>query len=368
MVDMSSLFPGASGGTYLNTASMALGNQPALDALSTALSDWQKGQFDFVAAEAVAEELRGKVASLIGASARDIAIVTGASGAASTVAAQLPDGVAGSNVVVPKKDFLSNFIAWSLLADRGYELRLVDDVRGVLSSDSYARLTDSKTAIIATSLVQSATGFRVDVDDLKAIASDNGAWLVIDASQAMGGVDVNVDGVDALFSCSHKWLLGIRGMAHLYVAPGLADSFVPITPGWKATAEPVRSFDGPSFELSDRASRLDASFGWFDALANIEGLRIIESLGIEKVEAHNVSLVDQLEEEGVEVAFERKNRSPIASLKLGEPESVMQRLRDERITASLRDGNLRVSMHLYNTAEDVECLVAALNGGSGRFD
>jgi selenocysteine lyase/cysteine desulfurase len=360
IVDMSTLFPGASCSTYLNTASMALGNQPASDALATAVSDWQAGRFDFVAAEAAAEELRAKVASLIGASSSDMAIVTGASGAASTVAAQLPDGIPGSNVVVPKHDFLSNFIAWSMLADRGYELRLVDDVDGVLSPDSFAGVADSKTAVIATSMVQSATGFRVDVDALKTIANENGAWLVMDASQAMGGVDFDIDGIDAMFSCSHKWLLGIRGMAHLYVSAALSDSFVPITPGWKATSEPIRSFYGPDFELADRGSRLDASFGWFDALANLEGLRIIDGLGISKIEAHNLSLVDELEDAGVEVAFELPNRSPIVSIGLINAESAMQKLGDRKISASLRAGSLRASLHLYNTSEDVQSLAAAI--------
>lgn len=360
MLDIPTLFPGVSRGAYLNTASMALGNQPASDAMATALTEWRSGVFDFVAAEAAAMELREGIASLIGASRDDMAIVTGASGAAATIAAQLPDGSPGANVVVPTNDFLSNFMAWSMLRDRGYEVRLVDGVDGVLNTDAFVAVTDSNTAVIATSLVQSATGFKVDLDSLKSVADTHGAWLVLDASQAMGAIDIDVDGVSALFSCSHKWLLGIRGMAHLYVSPILADSFVPITPGWKATADPVRSFYGPDFELSPTASKLDASFGWFDALANLESLRIIERVGIKNVEAHNLSLVDQFESGGAAVSFNPKNRSSIISMALADPEAAARKLVERGITASPRAGNLRVSFHLYNTASDVESLIGAV--------
>ncbi len=360
MIDIPSLFPKAAKGPYLNTASIALGNQPAADALALATADWLEGKFDFVAAEAEAEELRSLSASLIGATTADMAIVTGASGAASTVAAQLPDGSNGANVVVPANDFLSNFMPWALLAERGYELRTVDSVNGVLSSAAFAEVADSNTAVIATSLVQSSTGYRVDVDGLKTVAHDVGAWLVLDASQAMGSIEINVDGVDALFSCSHKWLLGIRGMGHLYVSPKLSGSFKPLTPGWKATADPVRSFYGPEFELAERASKLDASFSWFDALANIEGIRIIDGIGSPEIEAHNMGLVEELVDLGIEVPFDPASRSPIVSITVDDPDSAMRNLSESGITASHRAGSLRVAFHVYNTTSDVTALAGAI--------
>ncbi|MDH3190183.1 MAG: aminotransferase class V-fold PLP-dependent enzyme, partial [Acidimicrobiia bacterium] len=236
-----------------------------------------------------------------------------------------------------------------------------EDVGGTISTDELARLVDSRTAVIATSLVQSATGFRVDVDSVKDIAHDAGSWLVMDASQAIGAIDVDVDGIDALFACSHKWLLGIRGMGHLYVSPELNARFVPLTPGWKSTQDPMTSFYGPEFELAGRASKLDASFGWFDAIANLEGLRIIESFGIAEIEAHSLSLVDELEEAGVPIAFERNHRSPIVSIDVKSPDDVVGELGKRSIIGSLRAGRLRVSVHLYNTSQDIAALAEALS-------
>jgi cysteine desulfurase/selenocysteine lyase len=355
-----SLFPGVSAGVYLNTATMALGNVSAAEAVAAAYESWVAGTFSWVEAEQVAEDLRSRIAGLVGAASADIAFVTGASGGTGTVAAQLRDGGGTANVVVPACDFSSNLLAWTQLADRGYEVRLVQDIGGVLAPESFAEAVDQSTAVVATSLVQSSSGFRVDLSALKTIAADADAWLVVDASQALGSLEIDVEGVAALTSCSHKWLLGVRGMGYLYVQPELRSSFTPIVPGWKATVTPAEGFYGPELDLSPNASKLDVSTPWFDPMANIEGLRIIEHHGIQSIERHNLSLVDGLEESGISIPFDRANRSPIVSIKADDPETTIKRLNESNITASVSSGRVRASMHLYNTAEDLALLSKAL--------
>lgn len=360
VADVANLFPGAADKAYFNTASMALGNVRAAAALDTAVNEWLEGTFDWTAAEASGEELRALVASLLRVRPDDVAFVTGASGGASTVAAQLPHGATGANIVVPERDFASNFVPWQLLVDRGYELRLVSEDDGVLSVEEFSRSVDQQTAVVATSLVQSTTGFRVDLDALKELAHDHDAWLVIDASQALGSLPIDIDGIDALYSCSHKWLCGIRGMGYLYVHPDLIDRFRPITPGWKAADVPAASFYGPSIELSARASKLDVSTPWFDPIVNLEGARIIADAGIEQISTHASSLFDRLQDHGVRLAFDAANRSSIITVDVADPDATMARFQAENIAASVRAGKVRVSVHLYNTTGDIDLLAAAI--------
>jgi cysteine desulfurase/selenocysteine lyase len=155
-------------------------------------------------------------------------------------------------------------------------------------------------------------------------------------------------------------LLGVRGMGYLYVQPELRSSFTPMVPGWKATVTPAEGFYGPELDLSPNASKLDVSTPWFDPMANIEGLRIIEHHGIQSIERHNLSLVDGLEESGISIPFDRANRSPIVSIKADDPETTIKRLNESNITASVSSGRVRASMHLYNTAEDLALLSKAL--------
>ncbi|MFV1962917.1 MAG: aminotransferase class V-fold PLP-dependent enzyme [Acidimicrobiia bacterium] len=359
-INIRELFPGAADGAYLNTASMALGNSRAVIALERALDEWSHGRFVWAEAEVVGEEVRSLVASLLRTDVENIAQVAGASAGAATVAAQLPRASdPHANIVVPARDYASNFLAWSLLAGRGYELRTVEDVDGELSTDAFASVVDAHTAVVATSLVQSFSGFRVDLDALKEVTRGAGSWLVLDASQALGAIDIDIEGVDALFSCSHKWTLGMRGVAHLYVRPGMLDTFEPITPGWKATAAPMPYY-GPSLTLSRTASKLDASTPWFNPLVDVEGLRIIGSVGIRDIEVHNMSLIDELESRGVTIPFKRSNRSSIVSFDVVDSDATIKAFENDNIIASARAGKVRVSMHLYNTVEDVDRLVAAI--------
>ncbi|MCL1594616.1 MAG: aminotransferase class V-fold PLP-dependent enzyme [Actinomycetia bacterium] len=361
-IDIEELFPAPGDAVYLNTASMALGNQRGVDAMKTALDEWSRGRFDWVNAEHVGEEVRSLVAALIGADAQDMALVTGAGGGASTVAAQLPRiDDTRANIVVPARDFASNFLPWMLLQDLGYELRTVEDIDGVLPIDAFTEAVDKHTVVLATSLVQSATGYRVDLDALKQLVAGRNAWLVVDASQAFGAVAFDVTGIDALFSCSHKWSLGMRGLGHLYVSPALRDSFDPITPGWKATEAPMSGFYGPVMALSATASKLDASSPWFNPIVDIEGLRIVDSVGIDVIEAYNLGLIDELESRGIAIPFERSRRSSIVSIDVSDTNATLKAFDADNIIASVRAGKVRVSLHLYNTIDDVDRLVAAIS-------
>lgn len=360
MIDVADLFPAAARVAYFNTASMALGNRSSVAALQTALEHWASGTFDWTVAEAAGEDLRSVLASLLGCEGDDLAFVTGASGGAATVAAQLRDGRPGANVLVPEREFTSNLLAWQQLTERGYEVRLVPDSGGALTIDAFSERTDAQTAVIATSLVQSASGFRVDLDALTQLAAEHGAWLVIDASQALGCLEIDLAGVHALFSCSHKWLCGVRGMGYLYVDPELRDSFRPLTPGWKSGADPSASFYGPSIEMSPRASRLDTSSPWFDPIANLAGARIIADVGVSAIEAHVTSLLDRLEQHGVAMPYVGPHRSSIVSLEVRDAVGVLDRLADAGVVASVRAGRARVSVHLYNTPDHIDALADAI--------
>lgn len=360
MIDVRASFPGAEEHTYLNTASIAVGNTAAAEAIRNAIERWEHGDFSWVEAEQVGEQLRDLVAGLIGASSDDIAFVAGASGGAGTIAAQLPPGETGSNVVVPAEDFASNFLPWKQLETKNYQLRPVAAQDDEFPLDAFAELVDEKTTVIATSLVQSASGYRVDLDGLKTLATEAGAWLVLDVSQALGAMTIDLEGIDAMFSCSHKWVLGIRGIGHLYVRPGLREEFEPITAGWKAVADPVNRFYGPDLELSETASKLDSSWPWLNPYSDIEGLRILHAATVERVEDHNLDLVSRLEDLMGPLRFDGANRSQIVSLDVDNALAATESLRSAGIVASPRASRVRVSFHLYNNAQDVDRLAKAL--------
>ena len=345
---------------YLNTATHAPGSLPARDAMVAALARWLEGSFDWVAAESAGEEARRCFAALIGAGEDEVSLNNSASTGAGVVAAQFPPAAAGENVLVGAGEFTSNFLPWSGLARRGYEVRHVQGRDGAFRPEDFEARRDGGTRLIAVSAVQSASGYRADLGALSALARRSGAWLVVDASQAVGAVplDVRRDGVDALFACNHKFLLGTRGLGYLYVKRERLAGLQPITPGWRAAREPMKSFYGPVVELSETASRLDTSLAWFNALADRESFRLLESVGRERIQERNAALVELLVEalqgRGFSTPFSGSERSTIVSIPVSEPEVTRDRLAAAGVVAVLRAGRLRLSVHFYNDEEDIE--------------
>ena len=355
------LFPGSADVIYLNTASMALGAAPVRQAYERALSEWVSGRFDLNAAEKAGEDVRRLFAGLIGATHQEVALVPTVSAAAGTVAAQLDSAKAGDNVVVGAEEFLSNYYPWVLLRDNGYEVRTVPFVDGAPRLDDYVAAVDSRTKLLAVSAVQSSTGAAADLEALGDLVHRAGGWLFVDACQAAGAVplDIRAMNIDFLAAASHKFLCGTRGMGYLFARSELVPALRPITPGWRAARDPLSAFYGPKVDLSPTASKLDASLTWFAAVGERAALEIFERLGAQRIYDHNRSVMRRLRErlaaDGVATASpDGEIRSTVVSIPVKDPQPILQRFSEARVVAAVRAGRVRVSVHFYNTADDVD--------------
>jgi selenocysteine lyase/cysteine desulfurase len=92
----------------------------------------------------------------------------------------------------------------------------------------------------------------------------------------------------------------------------------------------------------------------------------MQEIGIAETEAHvrelNELLLAGLDELDAKVVTPRapERRGALVCAASRDAEALVARLGDEGIVTSSRDGNLRISAHCYNTAEDVEAVVEAL--------
>jgi cysteine desulfurase/selenocysteine lyase len=360
------LFPSLGSTVYMNTASFAVGCAPAVDAFRSAVEAWSQGCFDYVEAELAGEDARTIFARLINAPVQNIALIPTVSTVAGLVAAHLAlDGRPG-NLLVSGSEFTSNLFPWRMLERRGWQVRLVQPVDGQLPPEIFSGAADDETRLIAVSAVQSANGYRVDLDALREIADRSGARLFVDASQMAGvlPLDVVATRIDALAAPSHKFLLGTRGFGYAYFADDLREAMTPVLAGWKAGQEPLASFYGPDMILSDTASRFDLSLAWFNALAERASMRALASLGFENVHRHNRNLARAMREtlltHGIPFADHGADRgSTIFATAPSSPDAA-QRLKDAGIVAAMRSGRIRLSLHVYNTAAQVEHVAALL--------
>jgi selenocysteine lyase/cysteine desulfurase len=364
-------FPAAGASAYFNTATVGLASRDLLAAYRACIDEWEAVGLDYVRGEIAAEQARAAVARLIGAAASDVAQIASVSAAAGLVAAQFGPAARGANVVIGEREYSSNHFPWRLLERKGYDVRQVPFHNGGVEPELVAPLVDDGTALVAFSAVQTATGHRSDIRAISALARAVGAIVFVDGSQIVGALPVaaDLDAIDVLATADHKFLMHAgRGMGYCYLAPRVQERFVPVNAGWKAGRVPVESFFGPEMDLSPTASRFDNSISWVAAIGNQAALATFDELGAEAVFARNRELADVLRSALTDhgrrpIELPTGNRSTIVAVPLGDADGaqLVDRLEQRGVIAATRDGNLRLSVHVYNHEDDIARLARALS-------
>lgn len=329
---------------WLNTASYGLPPAPAFDELQTALDQWRSGSapWEMWAGDATGRA-REAFARMVNVQAGDVTEGAQVSQMLAPIAAALPDGAV---VLVPAEEFTSNLFPWLAQRHRGVRVRTVP-------AASLADSVDDSVDVVAFSVVQSATGAVADVDAILQAAKAAGAWTVGDGTQACGWLPVDASRFDALVCGAYKWLLSPRGSGFLTTTPELRDLIVPVQAGWWAGDDPHGSYYGLPLRLSGDARRLDISPAWFSWVGTAPALELLNDVGVETVNAHDVALANRFRK-GLGMP---PGDSAIVSVDIPQ---AGQQLEAAGVRAAVRDGRLRASFHLYTTEKDVDVAVAAL--------
>lgn len=330
-------------GIYLNTATMGLPPRRTVEAGVAALRAWQRGTSVATDFDVAVERSRSAFARMVGVRPDDVAIGPQVSVFTGLVAATLPPR---AEVLVPAGEFTSvTFPFWAA----GHEVREVP-------LEELAEHVTPRTALVAASLVQSADGRLLDLDQLLAATAATGARVLLDLTQAAGWLPVTASMADYTVCGGYKFLLAPRGTSFFTVRPDLLETVTPYLAGWYAGAEPWSSIYGGPLRLSRTARRLDISPAWHAWVGQAESLELLEAVGCDAIQEHTTGLAAELA---------RRLGRPApggAILSLPVTSDAPQVLARAGITCAVRAGSLRLSFHLYNTASEVERTAEALDG------
>jgi cysteine desulfurase / selenocysteine lyase len=362
--------------TYLNTASAGLVPACVVDPaheFERQLAQAGTTGMDEDTEIAILEDAREGAARLLGAVAGTIAIGTSFTEALCQVAWWLRPGP-GRNVVSTDADFPSVTYPWHRIAEEtGCEVRLAGVLGdpGGFGIDKIADHVDRATAAICVSHIQYLTGHRLDLRELADLAHANGALLIVDATQSAGQVpiDVTAAGADVLIAGSYKWLCSTFGAAICYLSPAVLETFRPPFVGWRSTEHPY-SLDAHWLPLAATARRMEYStMSYAAAIALGRAIGYLGGLSLDEVAAHNAQLATQLTdgltERGARLLSPRDPRQRAGTVTARFPgqdgEAVAAELTRRGVIVSPRVGSTRFSMHFYNSGEDVERALAALD-------
>ncbi|NNH70136.1 aminotransferase class V-fold PLP-dependent enzyme [Nocardia uniformis] len=328
--------------TYLNTAGYSLLPVAVAEAVTAFEHERMRGESNILAVDAAIAVCRTSFAGLVGLRADQVAIGSQVSQLVGLIAGSLPDG---ANVVVPEGEFTS--LLWPFLARPGLRVRTVPigDLAAAVRPDD---------DLVAAAVVQSADGAVVDVPAVVAAARHHGARVLFDVSQAVGWFPVHDTGADWVVSVGYKWLLGPKGTAFLAGTDEALNTLRPLAAGWWAGFDPWQTcYDAP-LRLADDARRFDVSPVWPAWVGQQPALELIESIGIDAIHRHNVTLANRLR---TGLGLPESNSAIVAVAVTSE---ISERLHAAKVVGAMRAGRLRLACHLYNTEDDIDRALEAL--------
>ncbi len=375
---------------YLDSAATTLTPQSVIDVMNVYYQECpvnvRRGMYSLgEKANIMAVEARKKVADFVHAIPEEIIFTSGTTQSINMLARMLESRMTEqSNIVLTRIEHHANLIPWQQLAKRtNAEIRfieLTDD--NDIDRESIKKVIDEHTAVVSMTLVSNVLGSIIPAQEIIAAAKTVHAITVIDAAQAVGHMQVNVQELDCDFMAfsAHK-MYGPKGIGVLYGKKALLDELDPSVYGGDMIRE-VNYTDATwgdvpyKFEAGTQnipgiigfgaAASFITSVGWeqiefhehdltvyaLDRLQRIDGVHIVGPSAIEKRSGVISFTVDGIHPHDVNEALNAKNVAVRAGHHCAMP-----------LTRRLGlPGTIRMSFGVYSSKEDIDCAVDAIKG------
>jgi cysteine desulfurase / selenocysteine lyase len=369
-------FPITRHSIYLNHAANGPLPSPVARTLHTYVDDTSNfGNINFARWTVYEQGAHRRLASLIHVRPDQLALVASTGDGLMNIANGLR-WQPGDTIISAECEFPSNIYPWLNLQEQGVQVHLVATRDNRIAVEDVLASITEHTRLVSLSLVEFSTGFRSDIATIARYCRERGIVCGIDAIQALGALDIDAQelGIDYLAAAAHKWLLGPQTTGILYISDALlAQMHVPRR-GWFSVETP---FDFFNYEqpLKAGAARfehsspnrlpivgLDAALGIFESIDG--GMQAVEQrilgltghaiAGLERLGYPVVSPQGEGERSGIVCFNVHPDRQDISPQQLGDE------LASRNIHVAARGNVVRISPHFYNTLEEINALLNAL--------
>ena len=330
------------------------------------------------------EASRERVRSFINASSTsEIIFARGTTEAINLLAASFGEAFLheGDEVIVSTMEHHSNIVPWQLLEQRkGIRLRVIPITdRGEICLDEYKALFNEHTRLVSVSHVSNVLGTVNPIRELIRIAHVHEVPFAVDGAQGVPHIKVDVQELDAdFYAFSAQKVYGPTGIGVLYGKEKWLDRMPPYQGG----GEMIQTVSFERTTFNELPYKFEAGTpDYIGTTAFARALDYVSALGIENIAAHEKRLTDyalqQLREiPGMRIIGEAEERGAVISFNVGDihPSDLGTLL--DRLGIAVRTGHhcaqplmqrmgipgtVRASFALYNTPEEVDALVAAVD-------
>lgn len=287
---------------------------------------------------------------------------------------------AGDHIITTLLEHHSNLLPWLRLQKKGVNVTLVSpDSKGKIDISSIEKAFTEKTKLIAVTQVSNVFGSVQDVKKITKLAHRHGIKVLIDGAQSAGHMPVSLKDLkcDFFATAGHKGLLGPQGTGVLYIKePDVLDSA-------SVGGGTVSDVEGYTYVLEPSPACFEAGTPNIPGVIGLgRAVEYVEKVGVSEIEAHEIKLsreaakrlseLDHVEVYGPEdrvgiVPFNVKGlHAHDVALILDQTRKICVRSGHHcaiPITRFLKvDSTVRASFALYNTEEEVDVLVNAVDG------
>jgi cysteine desulfurase/selenocysteine lyase len=286
----------------------------------------------------------------------------------------------GDEILISALEHHANIVPWQLLREQtGAVLKVIPiNEIGEVDFVEFQKLIGPRTKLLALAHVSNALGTIVPVEKFIAVAKQHGVPVLLDGAQAIPHAPVDVQALDCDFYCfsSHK-MLGPTGMGVLYGKRQLLEAMPP----WQGGGDMILSVSFEKTTFNQLPWKFEAGTPNISgAIGLAAAIDYLEKIGMERIAAYEHELLEYATERlsklpGLRLVGTAPNKAAVVSFTLDgiHPHDIGTILDTEGV--AIRTGHhcampvmefykipatARASMSFYNTRDEIDRLVAAL--------
>jgi cysteine desulfurase/selenocysteine lyase len=329
------------------------------------------------------EESRKIIAAHLNASHDEVIYTRGTTESINLVAFSFGEAYvkSGDEIIISHMEHHSNIVPWQMLCERKNAVLKVIPIteEGELKLDAYKNLLSSKTKLVAVTHVSNTLGTINPVEEIIEAAHEKNIPVLLDGAQATPHIKIDVKKLDVDFYCfsGHK-IFGPTGIGILYGKSKWLNQMPPYQGGGEMIKEVTlekTTYNEPPLRFEAGTPNIEASI----VLAH--AINYINKIGLEAIAKHEHNLLvyatEKLQKiEGLRIIGTPQHKTSVLSFVVeGIHPSDIGILLDKQgvairtghhCTQPLMDfykipGTARASFAFYNTFEEIDIFVKALN-------
>ncbi len=323
---------------------------------------------DYWAFKSVADETKTMIGEMINCSGERIAFLDNTTNGIIWLAQGI-DWKEGDRIILNDVEFPANVYPFLQLKEKGVEIDFIKSTNGIVTAEEVIDAIQPKTKLISISFVQFLSGYRIDLEKIGKVCKEKRIIFSVDAIQGLGAVRLDVEkfNIDFLANGTQKWLLGLQGLAFIYIRKELQEIMKSAPIGWLAVKD---AWNLLNFDLTtkDTAERFQpGTLNNLGIYAFNSSMKLFNEFGFDVIEKQILSnskyFIDELAKIGYDsplLLLPEKHLSGIVSFKSKNAQKIFDILSQEKIVCSLREGYIRFAPHFYNTREEIDRVVNEL--------